>query len=82
MLTMTRSQCCVSLFLKYIISLVEKKLRFCLCIFESDTVKSDCPVQIFRKMMKYLFKDYVTSFTVFLEIFKKKKEKKTMKKKL
>ena len=28
--------------------------RFCLCIFESDTVKSDCPVQIFRKMMKYL----------------------------
>ena len=28
-------------------------LRFCLCIFESDTVKSDCPVQIFRKMMKY-----------------------------
>ena len=23
-------------------------LRFCLCIFESDTVKSDCPVQIFR----------------------------------
>ena len=26
--------------------LVEKKifLRFCLCIFESDTVKSDCPV--------------------------------------
>ena len=35
--------------------LVEKNnifLRFCLCIFESDTVKS--PVQIFRKMMKYL----------------------------
>ena len=29
-------------------------MRFCLCIFESDTVKSDCPVQIFRKMMKYL----------------------------
>ena len=28
--------------------------RFCLCIFESDTIKSDCPVQIFRKMMKYL----------------------------
>ena len=25
-------------------------LRFCLCIFESDTVKSDCPVQIFRKI--------------------------------
>ena len=22
--------------------------------FESDTVKGDCPVQIFRKMIKYL----------------------------
>ena len=21
--------------------------------FESDTVKSDCPIQIFRKIMKY-----------------------------
>ena len=29
-------------------------LRFCLCIFEIDTVKTECPVQIFRKMMKYL----------------------------
>ena len=40
-----------------IICLVEKIiffLRFCLCILENDTVKSDCPVQIFRKMMKYL----------------------------
>ena len=40
-----------------IICFVEKNnifLRFCLCIIESDTVKSDCPVQIFRKMMKYL----------------------------
>ena len=40
-----------------IICFVEKNnvfLRFCLCILESDTVKSDCPVQIFRKMMKYL----------------------------
>ena len=41
-----------------IICFVEKNnlfLRFCLCIFESDTVKSDCPVsvQILRKMMKY-----------------------------
>ena len=26
-------------------------LRFCLCIFESDSVKSDCPFQIFRKMI-------------------------------
>ena len=37
-----------------IIGLVKKNdifLRFCLCIFVSDTVKSDCPVQIFRKMM-------------------------------
>ena len=39
-----------------IICFFEKKifLRFCLCIFESGTVKSDCPVQIFRKIMKYL----------------------------
>ena len=28
-----------------------------MCIFESDTVISDCPVQIFRKMMKYLKTD-------------------------
>ena len=37
-----------------IICLVEKKifLRLCLCIFESDSVKNDCPVQIFRKIMK------------------------------
>ena len=44
-------------------------LRLCLCIFESDTVKSECPVQIFRKMMKYLkisyrLLVYLTSFTV------------------
>ena len=31
-----------------------KKNEICLCIFESDTVKSDCPVQIFRKMIKHL----------------------------
>ena len=40
-----------------IICFVEKNnifLRFILCIFESDTVKSECPVQIFRKMIKYL----------------------------
>ena len=29
-------------------------LRFCLCNFESDTVKNDCPIQIFMKIMKYL----------------------------
>ena len=40
-----------------IICFIEKNnifLRFCLCIFDSDTVKSDCPVQIFRRMIKYL----------------------------
>ena len=41
-----------------------------MCIFESDTVKSECHVQIFRKMMKYLkikyrLLVYLTSFTVF-----------------
>ena len=48
-------------------------MRFCLGIFESDTVKSDCPVQIFSKMMKYIkIKVYLTSFTVFfLKILKK-----------
>ena len=33
-------------------------LRFCLCIFESDTVKSDCPLQenyeIFKDLIKTL----------------------------
>ena len=38
-----------------IICFVQKNyifLRFCLCFlsFESDTVKRDCPVQIFRKI--------------------------------
>ena len=40
-----------------IICFVEKNnifLRFCLCIIESDNVKSDCPVQTFRKMTTYL----------------------------
>ena len=34
-------------------------MRFCLCNFESDTVESDCPVQIFRKMMSYLKIEYL-----------------------
>ena len=53
-----------------IICFVEKNnifLRFCLCIFESGTVKSDCPVQIFRKMMKYIKIKY--SFTSFTALF-------------
>ena len=29
-------------------------LRFCLCYYESDTVKSACPIQIFMKMVKCL----------------------------
>ena len=39
-----------------IICFIEKNkyLRFCLWIFEIGTVKSDWPVQIFRKIMKYL----------------------------
>ena len=43
---------------------------FCLCIFESDTVKSDFPDQIFCKMMLV---NLTTSFSVciFLEIKKK-----------
>ena len=41
--------------------------------FEYDTVKSDCPVQIFRKMMKYL-KITLLVLLFFLEILKKKKK--------
>ena len=52
-------------------------LRFFLCIFESDTAKSDCLIQIFRKMIKYLkiqyrLLVYLTSFTVFSGDTKKK----------
>ena len=51
-------------------------MRFCLCIFESDTVENDCPVQILKKMMKYLKMEYkllvyLTSFTVFSGYIKK-----------
>ena len=54
-------------------------LRFCLCIFESGTVKSDCPLQIFRKMMKYIKIKY--SFTSFYFSGDKKKKKSSKKKK-
>ena len=56
-----------------IICFVEKDnifLRFCLCIFESDTVKSDCNIQIFRKMMKYLYPKYGKNITVNQQIKK------------
>ena len=54
---------------------------FCLRIFESDSVKSDCSAHIFRKNDK-IFKDLIqtvglpkfTSFTVFLEILEKSSE--------
>ena len=41
-----------------------------MCIFESDTVKSECPVQIFRKMVKY-FKDLIQTvvFTLLVLLF-------------
>ena len=55
---------------------------FCLYIFEIDTVKSDCPVQIFRKMMRYL-KTTILVLLFFwrylkkkMKILKKKKKKK------
>ena len=59
-------------------------MRFYLCIFQSDTVKSDCSVQIFRKNDE-IFKDliqtvgiYFTSFTVFFSgDIKKSSEKKS-----
>ena len=53
-------------------------MRFCLCIFESDTVKSDCPVQIFSKNDE-IYKDLIQTvglpyyfYCFFLEILKKK----------
>ena len=61
------------------ICFIGKKMRFCLCIFESDTVKSDCPVQIFRKMMKY-YKDLIQTVGVYLTSFTEilKKERKAL----
>ena len=56
-------------------------MRFCLCIFESDTVKNDCPVQILRK--RDLIQTVglpITSFTISGDIIKKKKLKKKKKK--
>ena len=55
-------------------------LRFCLRIFDSDTVKSDCLIQIFRKMLKDLIQtvgDYLTSLTVFSGDIKKSTGKKS-----
>ena len=48
-------------------------------LVESYIVKTDCPVQIFRKMIKYSKILYRLWFTLlvllfFLEIFKKKKK--------
>ena len=58
-------------------------LRFCLCIFESDTVKNERPVQIFRKRMENLkilnnLLVYLTSFTGCYGDIKKKKKKKKL----
>ena len=56
-------------------------MRFCLCIFESDTVKSDCPVQIlendkiFRKINTDGWCALITSFTVFSGDIKNKNKK-------
>ena len=65
--------------------MVEKKyiFRFCLCIFERETVKIDCPVQIFRKMMKYLKIKcrLLTRFTVYTGDIKIKRKKRTAGKK-
>ena len=49
--------------------MLKKKLRFRLCSFESDTVRSDCPPQSLGEIMKYLniqyrLLVYFASFTV------------------
>ena len=51
-------------------------MRFCLCIFESDIVKSDCPAQIFKKWWNILRFNTDCWFTLlgllfFLELLKK-----------
>ena len=51
-----------------------------MCNFESDTVKSDCPIQIFMNLMNYLkvlyrLLVYLTSFTVCSGDIKKNKNK-------
>ena len=48
--------------------------------FWNDTVKSDCPVQIFRKTMKYL-KITLLVLLFFWRYERKKKEKKSSEKK-
>ena len=57
-------------------------LRFCLCIFESATVKAECPVQIFRN--DKIFKDLIQTLLVLLffseDIIKEKKRKKKLRK--
>ena len=57
-----------------IICFIEKNnicLRFCLCIFESDTVKSDCPVQDLKILYRLLV--YFTILIVCSGDIKKKK---------
>ena len=49
-----------------------------MCIFENDTVKSDCPMQENNEIFKDLIQTvgvYLTSFTVFYGDKKKKKKK-------
>ena len=49
-------------------------MRFCLCIFESDTVKSDCPIhdEIFKDLIQTVGFNTLLVLLFFLEIFKKK----------
>ena len=44
-------------------------LRFCLCIFESDTVKTDCPVQTFREKDKIFRFNKDCWFTLLVLLF-------------
>ena len=69
-------------FCRFCILFVSLKKKFCLCIFESDTVKSYCPMQIFRKTIKYLkiliqTIVFFTSFTFCSEDINNKKAQST-----
>ena len=54
-----------------------------MCIFENDTVKSDCPMQesydIFKDIIQTVGVYLLVLLFFFMEILKKEKEKKTLK---
>ena len=54
-----------------------------MCIFENDTVKSDCPMQenyeIFKDIIQTVGVYFTSFYCFFMEILKKSSEKKALK---